>query len=80
MANLTHLFKVGQEVKVESEEFGEVNFYDGIVKEVYEDHIIVTNLDLGIDGYYEEGFNLEWIYPAYNFTSWEMKKEWRKLQ
>lgn len=68
MADLTHLFKVEQNVKIRCEEFGEVDIYNGIVKEVYVDHIIVKNTDLNINGYYEEGFNIDWIYPDYNFT------------
>lgn len=68
MANLTHLFHINQELKIENKDFDTVKkFNNGIVKEVYEDHIIVTNTDLGVDGYYEEGFNIDCLFPIYNF-------------
>lgn len=65
MANLMHLFKVGQKVKVKEEEFT-TRLIDGVVKEVYEDHIIVATEDCD-HMWYEEGFNLSWVYPEYNF-------------
>lgn len=69
MTNLTHLFKVGQKVKILCESFdGKKCFEDGEVKETHADHIIVTNNEVDIDGWYEEGFNIDRIYPNYNFS------------
>lgn len=68
MANLAHLFKVNQKVKIKNDDFDAIQkFYNGVIKEVYTDHIIVTNKDLDFDGYYEEGFNMDCIFPDYNF-------------
>lgn len=68
MADLTHLFKVGQKVKLLVDDFDcKKHFYNGIVKETYPDHIIVTNTELEIDGWYEENFNINTVYPDYNF-------------
>jgi uncharacterized protein Veg len=68
MANLTHLFKVGQKVKIKNTDFDAIKkFNNGVVKETYTDHIIVTNTDYDFDGWYEEGFNIDCIYPEYNF-------------
>lgn len=68
MANLTHLFYINQKLKIKNNDFDSVkNFNNGIVKEVYEDHIIVTDTDLGVDGWFEEGFNMDCLFPIYNF-------------
>lgn len=68
MANLTHLFKVGQEVKIQNDDFDSIKkFSNGVVKETYEDYIIVTDTDTNTDGWYEENFNIGSIYPEYNF-------------
>lgn len=65
MANLTHLFKIGQKVRCKNDDFDAVEkFDDGIVKEVHEDHIIINLTELDVDMYYEEGFNLDMVYPA----------------
>lgn len=67
MANLTHLFEVGQKVKCKNTDFDATKeFEDGIVKKTYEDHIIVHLTDLDIDMWYEEGFNMDCVYPDYN--------------
>jgi hypothetical protein len=63
MANLTHLFKVGQKVKWNCD--GEI--LDGTVKETYDDHIIVDVPEMSDHCYFEEGFNLDTLYPDYNF-------------
>ena len=68
--DLTHLFTVGQKVRIENDDFDNVkgiSFDNGVIKEVYSDHIIVTNTDLDFDGWYEEDFNIGNIYPIYNF-------------
>lgn len=68
MANLTHIFKVGQKVKCRNTDFDAIKkFNDGVVKEVYEDHIIVHITELDIDVWYEEGLNMGCVYPSYNF-------------
>ena len=66
--DLTHLFKVGQKVKIRNDDFDIMQKWNnGIVKEVYSDHIIVTNTDLNYNGWYEENLNIGNIYPDYNF-------------
>ena len=68
MSNLTHLFTVGQKVKIKNEDFDATEkFNNGIVKATYPNHIIVTNTDLDFDGWYEENFNIGCIFPVYNF-------------
>ena len=70
MADLTHLFKVGQEVKIKNDDFDNVDgisFDNGVVKETYADHIIVTNIEIDVNGWYEEGLNINKIFPKYNF-------------
>lgn len=63
MANLTHLFHVGQKVKCNFDG----KFYDGTVKETYPDHIIVDVPDISDHCWFEEGFNIGDVYPDYNF-------------
>lgn len=63
MANLKHLFHKNQKVKCKTE----IGFKDGVVKEVYEDHIIVDIPSISDHMWYEEGFNIENVYPVYNF-------------
>ena len=67
MSNLTHLFKVGQKVVWMSEECGQIKKYNGTVKETYPDHIIVDIPAISDHCYFEQGFNLDEIYPDYNF-------------
>jgi uncharacterized protein Veg len=68
MANLTHLFKVGQKVKCKNDDFDSLQKFDnGIVTEVYPDHIIVNLTELDVNMWYEEGFNMDMVYPDYNF-------------
>lgn len=68
MANLAHLFKVGQKVKLMQDDGfdGPAKIVDGIVKETYEDHIIVATEDCD-HMWYEEGLNIDRVYPDYNF-------------
>lgn len=68
MANLAHLFHVGQKVKIRNGDFDSLQKFDnGIVKEAHEDHIIVTETKTNTDGWYEEGLNIDMLYPEYNF-------------
>lgn len=63
MSDLRHIFKIGQKVKCNFDE----KFYDGIVKETYLDHIIVDVPDVSNRCYFENGFNMDCVYPVYNF-------------
>ena len=68
MANLAHLFHVGQKVRISNNDFDSLQKWDdGVIKEAHEDHIIVTETKTNTDGWYEEGFNIDLIYPDYNF-------------
>lgn len=64
MADLTHLFKTEQEVKCNLDGI----FYDGKVKEVYADHIIVDIPNVSNHCWFENGFNIGDVYPNYNFS------------
>lgn len=63
MADLTHLFKVGQKVRWRTEG----KLLDGVVKEVNEDHVIVDVPEVSDHCYFEEGTNLCDLFPEYNF-------------
>lgn len=63
MADLRHLFKVGQPVRCSLDS----SIYKGTVKEVYNDHIIVDIPDVSDHCWFESGFNLDSVYPEYNF-------------
>lgn len=63
MANLTHLFKENQKVKCNYAG----KMHAGVVKEVYEDHIIVSVPDISEHMWYANGLNMDEIYPDYNF-------------
>lgn len=62
MAKLNHLFHIGQSVKCRFDD----GFYNGTVKEVYEDHLIVDVPEICDHCLYKEGFNMDMIYPDYN--------------
>lgn len=66
MANLTHLWKIGQEVVWRVRDFDGTSKHNGTVKEVYPDHLIVDIPDVSDHCYFEQGFNLGDLYPAYN--------------
>ncbi len=63
MANLTHLFKENQKVMVSVD--GEM--FAGIVKETFEDHIIVNVPEISDHMWYENGLNMDHVFPEYNF-------------
>ena len=69
MANLIHLFKVGQEVRCNMDG----TFYKGTVKETYTDHIIVDIPDVSDHCWFESGFNIGDVQPVYDFCSGEKK-------
>jgi len=52
MADLTHLFKIGQKVKIKNEQdfTNKVYFDDGEIIETYPDHIIVKNIKYDVNG------------------------------
>lgn len=63
MSDLRHIFKIGQKVKCNFDG----TFYEGVVKETYADHIIVDVPDISDHCYFEEGFNIDCVFPDYNF-------------
>lgn len=63
MSNLTHIFKVGQKVKCDMDG----KMHDGVVKETYDDHIIVDIPEVSDHCWFEPGFNIDCVYPDYNF-------------
>ena len=62
-ANLTHLFEIGQKVKCEMDGI----LYSGTVKETYTNHIIVDVPGISDHCYFENGYNMDCVYPDYNF-------------
>lgn len=69
MSDLTHLFKVGQAVFLRDDSFDALErFMPCTVKETASDYIIITDDKTQTDFYIESGFNLDMVYPAYNFT------------
>lgn len=68
MTDFTHLFTKGQKVYYKNEDFDAIHrIIPCIVKEIYKDHMIITDIETDTDLYIEEGFNLSQIYPDYNF-------------
>ena len=68
MTNLTHLFKVGQKVKVKNNDFdAREKFSDAVVTLVEEDHVIARELETDTSLHFYEGINLEMVFPDYNF-------------
>lgn len=58
MSNLTHLFKVGQKVKVVFED----SKFNGIVKETFVDHIIIDVESVSDHCWFDEDM-LDMVYP-----------------
>ena len=63
MADLRHLFKVGQKVRCNMDD----EFYNGTVKETYENHIIVDVHGISDHCWFENGINMDCVFPEYNF-------------
>ena len=63
MANLTHIFSVGDKVICRTEG----GMRPGTVSETYEDHIIVDVPSISNHMWYEEGWNIGDVFPDYNF-------------
>lgn len=72
MADLTHLFKVGQIVKCRLD--GDT--HTGTVKETYTDHIIVDIPDISDHCWFENGFNISDVQPVYDFCSGELENNY----
>ena len=64
MSDLTHLLNVGQKVKCKLDG----KLHDGIVREIYYDHIIVDISDISDHCWFERDFNLDCVYPDYNIN------------
>lgn len=62
--NATHLFKVNQPVRYNCDG----KWYKGTVKEIHDDHIIVDIPDISNHMWFEEDFNMDTLYPEYNFA------------
>lgn len=58
MSNLMHLFKVNQKVKCNVDG----KFFNGTIKETYEDHIIIDVPEISDHMWYEEGLNIGDVY------------------
>ena len=69
MADLTHLYSIGQKVKCLFDDSDDIRrrFLDGTVTETAPDHIIIDVPGISNHCWYEEGLNLDSVYPAYNF-------------
>ena len=70
MADLTHLWKIGQKVVWVVDEWDTVTplRYKGTIKEVYPDHVIVDIPDVCDGCFFEQGFNMDTLYPEYDFA------------
>lgn len=68
MANLKHLFTVGQPVKCKLE--GAV--YEGTVTEIYSDHVIVNVPKISEHCWFEEGFNMNCIFPVNTLNNMQL--------
>lgn len=62
MADLTHLWRVGQ---LAYYRVGN-KLHKGTVKEVYADHLIVDCPDISDHIWFQQGYNLDCLYPDYN--------------
>lgn len=63
MADLTHIFKVGQRVKCRMDE----DIHDGVIKETFKDHVIIDIPDVLNHCWFENDLNIEDVIPVYNF-------------
>ena len=67
MADLTHLFKVGQKVIYRNNDFDAIKRnIPCVVKETFPYHIIITDVETDTDLYIEEGLNMDCVFPDYN--------------
>ena len=63
MSNLKRLFRIGQDVTCNLDHV----LYKGTVSKVYEDHIEVDIPGFSDHCRFEEGLNLDLVYPDYTF-------------
>lgn len=64
MANLSHIFKAGQKVRCNMDGI----FYKGTVTKTGNDYIIVDVPEISDHCRFETDFNIEDVYPEYNFS------------
>lgn len=69
MSDLTHLWKVGQRVRIRINDFDMQGWLTGYVQEVYSDHLIVYCNEIDHNMWFEQDMNLGDLYPEYNFES-----------
>lgn len=65
MADMTHLWKVGQPIRCRMDGV----LYKGTIKEVFPDHVLVDVPEISDHIWFEEGLNMGDLYPEYNFDS-----------
>lgn len=76
MADLTHLFEIGQHVKYRNDDFDAVKkFIPCVVKETYPDHIIITDTETNTDLWCEEGLNMDCVFPDYEYKINELTEK-----
>lgn len=63
MSDLTHLFTTGQLVRCELDG----KLYKGTVVETDIDHLIIDVPSISCHCWFESGFNLDKVFPEYNF-------------
>ena len=62
ITDLTHLFKIGQKIIYKNNDFDAIKQnIPCVVKEVFSDHIIVTDTETNTDLWVEEGFNMDCV-------------------
>lgn len=70
MSDLTHLFTVGQVVKCKFDD----DFCIGTVKETYQDHIIVDVPEVSDHCWFENGLNIDCVFPVYEILEKARRK------
>lgn len=75
MANLSHIFKPGQKVRVNFDG----TFFKGTVTKTGSDYIIVDIPEVSDHCRFESGFNIGDVYPEYNFDA-ELKRDISKKE
>lgn len=63
MADLSRIFDIGQRVNCRIDD----RLYEGVVNEIYCDHIIVDIAEISNHCWFEEGINIGDVYPEYNY-------------
>lgn len=61
-------FKIGQKVTYINNDFDAIKRnIPCVVKEIYSDHIIITDIETNTDLWIEENLNMDCVSPDYNF-------------